>query len=78
MNQPSQFDRIEKLLGSLRTAVWCLVVVNAAAVGLTFLRQALITHFSMSSAVNVPGFESWEGLTIEQKIARSSVILVTE
>ena len=78
MDPSSQLDRIEKLLKSLCTALWCLVAINVIAVGLSLARQVLITHLATSSSVQVPGFESWEGLTIEQKIARSSVILITE
>lgn len=78
MTQPPQLDRIEKLLKSLSIAVWCLVAVNTIAVGLSLARREPITHFAMTSGFEVPGFESWEGLTIEQKIARSSVVLITE
>jgi hypothetical protein len=76
-------ERIARGIRGLTVAVWCLVAINAVQVGawlIPMLWPAFYMRHLSSTDAGVPRetFESWEGLSIEEKLKRSSVVLVTE
>jgi hypothetical protein len=82
MDDPSQLSNIARNVKALTVAVWCLVAINVVQV-LTWLipyiaPQLYVQRLASSSGIPRKAFESWEGLTLEEKLKRSSLILVTE
>lgn len=82
MDDPSELAKIAKGLKSLSIAVWMLVVISllqAVAWIVPMVAPGLyLRHTASSVSVEKPEFESWTGLSIEEKIKRSSVVLITE
>lgn len=85
MDDGTQFDRIAKGIRGLSIAVWCLVAINGlqmAAWIVPFVAPGFyakqVASMTMSSDPPMQKFESWEGLTLEQKVKRASLILITE
>lgn len=75
-------DPLPKSIGSLTLAVWCLVAVNFIQLALWFIPYIAPTLFvsRMAATSGEPAelFESWEGLSFDEKVKRSSIVLVTE
>lgn len=67
---------------ALTIAVWCLVAVNViqmVAWTLPVISPGIYTrHASSTSGVTRQAFESWEGISLEEKINRASMIVITE
>ena len=83
MEPTPQMERIAKGIRGLTIAVWCLVAVNVfqitAGVVPMFAPNFYMRHIAPSTPVAPRElFESWEGLSFEDKVKRSSIVLVTE
>jgi hypothetical protein len=76
-------ERIAKGIRGLTVAVWCLVAISVFQVA-AWLVPMLAPNFYMShiapSTPDAPreSFESWQGLPFEDKVKRSSIVLITE
>src|SRR5881396_1839133 len=85
MEPTPQMERIAKGIRGLTIAVWCLVAVNVfqitAWVVPMFAPNFYMRHIAPSTPVAPRElFESWEGLSFEDKVKRSStkpVLLIT-
>ena len=82
MQTPVQSDGVARSIRSLTIAVWCLVAVNVVQVVtwmLPFIAPSLLTN-KLSATPSLPpaAFESWHGLSFDEKAKRASVILITE
>lgn len=82
MDDPSQLSKIAGGVRALTIAVWCLVAINVIQVA-AWLVPMLAPEFYMrrfATASGVPSerLESWEGLALEEKLKRSTVVLITE
>jgi hypothetical protein len=82
MNETSQLERIAKGVRGLSIAVWCLVAINVLQVAawiVPFVAPSLYAKVAAPSSPDMPkNFESWEGLTFEEKVKKASVVLLTE
>ncbi len=81
MNETSQLEGIARGVKRLSVAVWCLVAINVfqVAAWVPFVAPtSYMKHLASSPAVPKEMFESWERLSFEDKVKRSSVVLVTE
>lgn len=82
MEPPSQSERVAKSIRSLTVAVWCLVAVNVVQVAAwlsPFIAPGVLTsRMTVASGFPSGAFESWEGLSFEEKAKRASVVLITE
>ena len=82
MNETSQLERIAKGVRGLTIAVWCLVAINVVQVGawiVPFIAPSFYAKTVASSSPDMPRkFESWEGLSFEDKVKKATVILLTE
>jgi hypothetical protein len=83
MNETSQLEMIAKGVRGLSVAVWCLVVINVLQVAAWLVPFVAPTFFakqvvSLSPDLPKPTFESWEGMTFEEKVKRASIVLITE
>jgi len=81
MNETSQLEGIARGVKRLSVAVWCLVAINVfqVAAWVSFVAPtSYMKHLASSPAVPKEMFESWERLSFEDKVKRSSVVLVTE
>jgi hypothetical protein len=77
MEMPSQSERVAKSIRSLTVAVWCLVAVSVVQLA-GWLFPFIAPGFLASRVFPSSTFESWEGLSFEEKAKRASVILITE
>ena len=82
MDDSSQLERIAKGVKGLSIAVWCLVAISVlqiAAWVVPFVAPNFyLKHTALSPVVPKEMLESWQGLTFEEKLTRSSVVLITE
>jgi hypothetical protein len=81
MNDSSQLEQIARSVRGLKIAVWVLVIVNvlqASAWIVPFLAPEFVAGKVLSAAMPNEILESWTGLTLEEKIKRSSIIVITE
>src|SRR6266700_4055645 len=81
MSETSQLEGIARGGKRLSVAVWCLVAINVfqVAAWVPFVAPtSYMKHLASSPAVPKEMFESWERLSFEDKVKRSSVVLVTE
>jgi hypothetical protein len=83
MDESSQLERIRKSIRGLSMAVWCLVgimAVQTAAWLVPFVAPNLYMKYLTPTTPDMPrqSFESWDGLTFDEKVNRASVILLTE
>lgn len=82
MDEVPQLQRIAKGVRGLTIAVWCLVAINVLQVGawiVPFVAPSFYASRIASTSPDMPSkFESWEGLTFEEKVKKASVILLTE
>jgi len=82
MNETSQLEGIARGVKRLSVAVWCLVAINVFQVAAWVVPFAAPTSYMkrLASSPGVPKemFESWERLSFEDKVKRSSIVLVTE
>ena len=79
MNEDSQLVQISKRVRSLTIAVWVLVLITVLQAS-AWLVPLLAHNFVAGKVLSLPqeAFGSWEGLTLEEKIKRSSIIVLTE
>ena len=83
MEPTPQMERIAKGIRGLTVAVWCLVAINVFQVA-AWVVPVLAPNFYMRHIVpstpDAPreSFESWQGLSFEDKVKRSSIVLITE
>jgi hypothetical protein len=82
MDDPSQLFKIASGVRALTIAVWCLVAINVIQVA-AWLVPMLAPEFYMRRLATTSGvpserLESWEGLSLEDKLKRSTVVLITE
>jgi hypothetical protein len=82
MDSHDAMQKLAKRVNGLTLAVWILVAANLLMVAV-WVAPAAILRFHLSQPA-LPGgvskefFESWEGLSIEEKLGRASVVLITE
>ena len=82
MESSEKLDGIAKAIRRLTVAVWFLVAIGFIQMA-AWLVPFVTSTFYMKVAgtsVGIPkeAFESWEGLSFEDKVKRASIILVTE
>ncbi len=79
MNDSSHLVQIAKSVRSLTIAVWVLVLITVLQAS-AWLVPLLAPEFVAGKVLSLPQetLESWEGLTLEEKIKRSSIIVITE
>lgn len=82
MQPTPQLDAIAKRIRSLTVAVWVLAVLYGLQV-VAWLAPVLAPHIYLSSVAPSSGtprelFESWEGLSVGEKVKRASIVLITE
>jgi len=82
MNEQTEVQQIAKSLRWLTFAVWCLVAVSVVQMG-AWLLPLVAPDFYMrrvtaSSGVAKQALEPWEGLSFDEKVKRSSMVLITE
>jgi len=83
MEPTPQIEPMVKGIRGLTIAIWSLVAINVFQVA-AWVVPMFAPHFYMqfiaSSAPEAPKelFESWEGLSFEDKVKRSSIVLITE
>ncbi len=83
METTPQMEQIAKGIRGLTVAVWCLVAINvfqvAAWVVPMFAPNFYMRHIAPSTP-DAPreSSESWRGLSFEDKVNRSSIVLITE
>ncbi len=82
MGEQPELAKIAKTLKGLTLALWCLVVVSVVQMGawlLPFVAPDLYVKTATSgSAPKKTAFEPWDGLSLEEKVKRSSMILITQ
>lgn len=84
MEAPAQLDGMAKSIRSLTVAVWFLAAVNLALlvlVGVAYVLPSRLKNPAGDGAgaeASSSSFESWEGLPFEEKVKRSTVVLITE
>jgi hypothetical protein len=81
MSDSSQLEQIAKSVRGLKIAVWVLVIINvlqASAWFVPFLAPEFVAGRVLTSTMPNGMLESWAGMTLEDKIKRSSIILITE
>ena len=83
MEPTPQMERIAKGIRGLTVAVWCLVAISVfqvAAWVVPMLAPNFYMRYIAPSTPDAPreSFESWQGLSFEDKVKRSSIVLITE
>jgi len=83
MEPTSQIDTIAKAIRALTIAVWCLVAINVfqmVAWMIPLFAPNIYMRYLAPSQTGAPRelFESWQGLSFEEKVKRSSIVLITE
>jgi hypothetical protein len=83
MEPTPQMERIAKGIRGLTVAVWCLVAINVFQVGAWVVPMFVPNFYMRHIAPSTPdtpreSFESWQGLSFEDKVKRSSIVLITE
>src|SRR3990172_689206 len=77
-----QLEEIAKRIRGLTVAVWVLAALYGLQVT-AWLVPVLAPHFYISNVAPSSGipresFESWEGLSFEEKVKRASIVLIKE
>jgi hypothetical protein len=76
-------ERVAKGIRGLTVAIWCLVLVNViqvAAWAVPMFAPNFYMRYVAPSTPDAPreSFESWQGLSFEDKVRRASIVLITE
>jgi len=81
MNESPPSNQIVRRVRRLSIAVWVLAFINLSLLS-AWLAPSIISKFFAEHVLSstIPGetLESWDGMTIEEKIRRSSVIVIVE
>lgn len=78
MDDQVRLAQIEGSLKTLKLLMVCVLIMNVAALAWIFAPLFLLPSAVLSTVASHDDFPSWQALTLDQKLAKASVIAITE